>query len=137
MKIRLLAILAMPMLLMTTALWADKPFHNAWTDSFDDLNPCTGELNTLTIYIDEYVHFHPNNEMYIQKRSGETSSGYYLVGGHYTLTGNYRSAQIKESINDTWVSGDGSAFKVQYMIIYNWELGEARMEHFRFECLDD
>ena len=138
MKIRLLATIALPMLLLTTAAWADNPFHNAsWTETFDDWNPCTEAVDSFTIDVDEYVHFHKNSEMYIQKRTGETSSGYYLTGGHASLMGNYASAQIKESFNDTWVAADGSAFKLQYMIVWNWELGEARMERFRFECLDD
>ena len=130
--------IALPMLLMTTALWADKPIHiGESTEVFWDLNPCTEEWHELTIYHDEYLHLHKNNIVWIDKRSGETSSGYYLTSGHAMFVGNENSTQIKDSINDTWVSGDGSVFKFYFMWVYDVELDEVRTAHFRFECLND
>lgn len=138
MKNFLLSVCVVTLMSFSTVLWADQPLNfPIWSETFADLNPCTGEDHDVTLYHDEYLHVHRNNTVFIDKRDGETSSGYYLTGGNYMFVGNEASTQLKESINDTWVSADGSSFKVYYKIVFDVELGEARMENFRFVCLDE
>lgn len=117
------------------ALLADIPLDfPAWHESVTALNPCTLEEDEITIYHDEYLHLHGQNKFWIGKRHGKTSSGYDMIVGHTVLLGNQNRTHYRENLFDTWVAVDGSAMKVHFVIVYDFDLHELRTANFRFEC---
>jgi len=81
---RFLVIAAISMLALSTALWADKPLRFVESEVFENPDTCTGQPNMVTLYFDVSEHVHKNNYVAEIKRSGVTSSGYHMVGGHET-----------------------------------------------------
>jgi len=133
---RFLIFAAISMLALSTALWADKPLRFVEVEEFVDLDPCTDQPHTVTLYFDVGVHFHRNNYVAEIKRSGETSSGYHMVGGHQTYVENYSSTTFKNGFSDNWHAEDGRVWKVAAVFVYNWELGTVRVDKFTFRCLN-
>jgi len=131
---RFLVIAAISMLALSTALWADKPLRSVESEEFVDLDPCTGQPTTITLYFDIGLHFHKNNFVAVAKRSGETSSGYHMVGGHETYVENYGSTTVKDSFVDNW-HGNGRVWQVGGVFVYNWELDAVRVDKFVGRCL--
>jgi hypothetical protein len=136
MKNPLLTIAIIILMSCSAVLLADRPVLYQWEETFTDWNPCTEQENEVTIYHNWYEHWHRNNAVFMDKYTGETDDGYYLYDGKYHISGNFVNSQIEERIRDTWVSADGSSYRFHYMVVWVWDVGEARMEDIRYECLD-
>lgn len=136
MKNRLLIIVAITLVLFSSVLQADKPVLSEWDETFTSWNPCTEQEHEMTIYHTWYEHWHKNNAVFMDKRTGETDDGYYMYDGKYHISGNFVNSQIEERVRDTWVSADGSSFRMKYKVVFVWATEEARMEVSALECLD-
>ena len=90
--------------LMAAPAAADKPAEfGPFTDGpFQDFDPCTGLEMDVEITFTVFAHEGHNNNFVIRfgERTGETSSGYVLVGGH----DNFRANTGGEfgSFKDVW-----------------------------------
>lgn len=64
---------------------ADKPtVLGPFTNEFSDFDPCTGEEMDIELTFTVFEHQGHNNNFVVRlgERTGETSAGYILVGGH-------------------------------------------------------
>ena len=87
---------------------ADKPFHFTDSNSFQDYNPCTGDLIDITIDIDVSVHQHRSNFVGYLQSSGTATGGYTMHGiDHIVENKNIVTAGFK----DVWNNGEGSKFE--------------------------
>ena len=60
---------------------ADRPVAEGWVDVFDDVDPCTGLIHTVSITASYYVHSHDGKEVISGgKTTISTSSGYSGTG---------------------------------------------------------
>ena len=90
--------------LMAAPAAADKPAEfGPFTDGpFQGFDPCTGLEMDVEITFTVFVHEGHNNNFVNRfgERTGETSSGYVLVGGHDDYRDNNNGASA--SFKDVW-----------------------------------
>ena len=130
-------LLLIPAILLgfSTTLSADKPLRLMDSNTFVDLDPCTDQLHTITLYFDTRLHFHRNNFLAEVKRSGTTDSGYRMVGAHETFVVNFAAGQLKGNFVDNWRSDDGRVWQVGSIFVLDLESGEVRVDKGAFRCL--
>ncbi|MCZ6519596.1 MAG: hypothetical protein O6853_07355, partial [Actinobacteria bacterium] len=97
--------LMLVMLLAAPAL-ADRPFTFTDSDTFVDVNPCTGLDDEITINVEVTIHEHRNNFVVYVGRSGSTASGYTMIGGTESFVAN--SGVERGTFVDQWRNPDGS-----------------------------
>ena len=92
--------------LMAAPAAADKPTESPYLDEFTDVDPCTGLEMDITVMGTFFDHVGHNNNFvgHIGERSGFTSSGYVLVGGH----DNFRAHRngVSGTFKDVWRNPD-------------------------------
>ena len=92
--------------LMAAPAAADKPTESPYLDEFTDVDPCTGLEMDVTVMGTFFDHVGHNNNFVgrIGERTGFTSAGYVLVGGH----DNFRAKEhgVSGSFKDVWRNPD-------------------------------
>ncbi|MGD8487238.1 MAG: hypothetical protein PVH07_11430 [Chloroflexota bacterium] len=111
---------------------ADKPVTFTDSVSFQDVDPCTGELVNVTLVFDIAIHEHPNNFVVTVQRSGEIEEGYVFLGGqeHFVANENGEGGTFK----DMWRNPEtGAKFSVdgKFRIRGNAPI----VEEFEMRCL--
>lgn len=134
-KIIGLAVISALLLSVAPAIFADPPAEIPFGPIvFDDLDPCTGESHTLTIFIDTFVHLgHPNNIVDRGVRTGFTSSGYELFAGNDLFLTNAGTFRMK--FKDMWRHDDGRMFRAAGVFVVNFNTGEIVVNKFAIECV--
>jgi hypothetical protein len=119
--------------LMAAPAAADKPVNFQDSDSFWDVNPCTGEDMYVTLFADVFIHEHPNNFVVRVVRTGTTSTGDVMDHGIETqvANGNVEAGRF----TDQWRNEDGSKFVVQGVFVFNLNRGEVQVDRFSLRCL--
>ena len=85
-SLTLLATVAILIGLVAAPAAADRPTEFPYLDEFKDFDPCTGLPMDVTLEGTRFVHEHKNNLVdRLGERTGSTSSGYVLIGGHDNL----------------------------------------------------
>ena len=113
---------------------ADKPLELFFPGfPFVDPDPCTGELQEITIDAAVKVHFHRTNIVVIVKRTGFTDSGYELISGvdHFVANNNIETGFFK----DTWKAPDGRMFEASGRFVFDVRKEELRSERGTFRCI--
>jgi len=92
--------------LMAAPAAADEPtVFGPFTDVFPDTDPCTGFEMLVTINVTLYDHIgHNNNFVGRADKTGTTSSGYVMVGGHDNFQAN--NNVVIGSFKDVWRDPD-------------------------------
>jgi hypothetical protein len=86
---------------------ADKPtVIGPITNEFSDFDPCTGDEMGITITFTVFEHQGHNHNFVgrLGERTGETSNGYVLIGGHDNFQGNENGAS--GGFKDVWRNPD-------------------------------
>lgn len=131
-----IAALAMLMLTLPSSTLADKPFlYFSGSDTFFDLDPCTGEEQEVTIYVDVWLHEHKNNLVALVERSGESDAGYYMFPGVETQMFNINNNVFKASFMDMWRTDDGRLWQVRGNFVVDDDTGDVKVDNFMFRCL--
>lgn len=113
---------------------ADAPAEISVTDTFVDINPCTGEEHEVTINVDIREHIHANGNIVARAtRTGTTSDGYVMDHGRDSFVFNGNVA--RGTLNDVWRSADGSVFQAQGVFVAK-EDGVV-VDRFRLRCITD
>ena len=95
---------------------ADAPAEFTVTNTFPDINPCTGEPMEVTITAEVREHVHANGNIVARAaRTGATSDGYVMDHGRDSFVFNGKVAS--GTFTDTWRSADGSHFKAQGVFV--------------------
>ena len=112
---------------------ADAPFTFSDSSTFEDVNPCSGEVDEITINFEVSIHEHRNNFVVTVGRSGSTDSGYTMIGGTETYVEN--RGGVHDAFVDQWRHPDGSKFMVHGIIGYNANQDEVKVEKFGLTCI--
>ena len=111
---------------------ADAPAEFTFSNTFTEINPCSGEEIDITITADERVHLgHDGKFVGRLSKTGTTSDGYVMEHGRERVVFNGNNAS--GSLNDTWRNADGSMFKAQGHFLD--KDGELVVDSFRLRCI--
>ena len=102
--------------------------------TFQDIDPCTGSLHEITIFLDIYEHQeHPNNFLAQVVRTGYTDSGYEMFSGNeiFRINKNVVISKFK----DMWRNDDGRMFEVSGQFILNFRQNEVKFDGGTFRCI--
>ena len=126
-----LAVAALLMGLVAAPAVADEPDEFINSFSFEAVNPCSDELQTVNI--DAYVSIHEHDGTLIVrvKRTGTTSDGYIMGHGRESYVED--DSTITASFNDPWVNPSlGTKFVAQgrFLMVD----GDVILDDFRLAC---
>ncbi len=110
---------------------ADTPEEFTETEKFEDVNPCSGELITITI--DAYLSVHMHDDTYVVrvKRTGTTSDGYIMEHGRDNFVAD--EMNFSGAFMDPWVNPDlGTKFVAQGRFVVVDD--KVIIDDFRLEC---
>ena len=104
-----LAVVLALMMAIAVPAAADPPtVFGPFTDTFTDLDPCTGLDQEVTITITFYDHeSHNNNFVGRANATGTTDTGYVMVGSHNGFRAN--NNVVIGSFKDVWRNPDTGA----------------------------
>ena len=121
---------------MTVPSSADKPVDFPVPPAeFDDFDPCTGEIQSITIFLDVLLHQHKNNFVATVVRTGFTSAGYQMFAGTQVQLQNFNGGIFGDRFVDMWRNDDGRMFQAAGNFVFDTNTNEVRVEHFNFQCI--
>ena len=114
---------------------ANKPITFQASDTFPDVNPCSGEEMQVTINFDVSIHEHSNNLVVLIHRTGTTDSGFTMKKGIESFIAN---SNVERGVfQDQWRHPDGSKFRASGSFVFNINKGELLVDRFDLVCLGD
>ncbi|MFV2000548.1 MAG: hypothetical protein ACC654_09325 [Acidimicrobiia bacterium] len=126
-----LAVAALLIGLVAAPAVADEPDEFVESFSFEEINPCSGELITINIDAFTSVHDHDGTLIARLKRTGTTSDGYIMGHGRESFV--EAGSTITASFNDPWVNpGLGTKFVAsgRFLMVD----GDILVDDFRLAC---
>jgi hypothetical protein len=112
---------------------ADQPTEmGPFVIIFDDLNPCTGLVHTVTIAITLFVHDHDGVIVERGDRMVSTSSGYSGRGTH-SFVHNGQVAMFR--LTDILTNDAGDRIRAKLVIIEDLSSSTLRVDRFDLTCL--
>jgi hypothetical protein len=112
---------------------ADPPTAFPFEDTFEDVNPCTGDTMTVTIAGTTFVHFHDNRIVGHSERTITTSDG--SVGhGTDSFVANGHIAMFRQTDIMTNASG-GYRFRARGVFVVDLSTDTVRVDRFELVCL--
>ena len=111
---------------------ADRPFGISDTDTFVDVDPCTGSALEVTIDVTFFVHEHGHVTVARGVRTLTTTAGY--VGGgtsSFVLNGNVEVFRF----TDLLVDGSGKRIRASGVFVVDLESDAVRVDRFSLTCL--
>ena len=111
---------------------ADRPFESQFVEVFDDVNPCTGGIQTVTITVTEFVHEHDGRVIAPQDRTITTSDGFVGRGSGIFLR-NGQTLLLRAS--DILVNAAGDRIKAQFVLVVDLASDTARVDKGSVTCL--
>jgi len=132
----LLSALTVLLATMMAPASADEPVDFPFPPAvFDDSDPCTGEIQTITIFFDVLLHVHKNNFVARVIRTGFTTAGFEMFNGTQLQTQNSNSNIFKDSFVDMWRRDDGLMFQARGNFVLDLDTFEVKVDNFRLKCL--
>jgi hypothetical protein len=112
---------------------ADPPTtEGPFVDVFDDVNPCTGLVHTVTITATFSVHSHDGKEVVVGDSAISTSDGFSGQGrSSFVSNGQVERAQFLDMLtNDA-----GDRFQARGVFVFDVSTGTARVDSFELICV--
>jgi hypothetical protein len=112
---------------------ADAPTAFPFEFVFDDVNPCTGDIHTVTIAGTTFVHFHGSRIVAYSERTITTSPTGFV--GHGTDS-NVLNGQVEMfRLADILTNPAGDRIRARFVIVIDVSTGTVRVEKGELTCL--
>ena len=111
---------------------ASAPVSMPFEFVFDDLNPCSGAIHTVTIRGTERVHVHKGKTVAHGERTINTSSGFAGRGTHTAVV---TAKMFKLTLNDMLTHPSGARIRAHAVIIFDLPSGTVRLEKGAVSCV--
>jgi hypothetical protein len=111
---------------------ADPPTAFPIEDVFEDVNPCTGNIMTVTFVGTAFVHFHDSRIVVHAERTITTSDGFV---GHGTDSFVDNGQVVMSRINDMMANASGDRFRARGVFVLDISTETVRVERFELTCL--
>jgi hypothetical protein len=125
-------ILALVAVVFAAPAAADPPTATPFEWVFDDLNPCTAEMHTVTISGTTYVHDHDGRAVAYSERTITMSSGFV---GHGTDTFVFNGQTSLWRLSDIATNSSGDRIRVRWTLVVDAATGATKAESGAFTCL--
>jgi hypothetical protein len=127
-------LMAVPLLFVGVApAEADPPTEEGpFVDVFDDVNPCTGLVHTVTISATFSVHDHEGTEVVTGNSILSTSSG-FSGQGTSSFTGNSQVERF--SFIDRLTNEAGDRIHAKGVFVVDLSTGTVRVDRFELACV--
>ena len=111
---------------------ADPPTAFPFKDVFPDVNPCTGNVMTVTIAGTAFVHFHGNRIVGHSERTITTSDG-FVGHGTDSFVENGQIAMFRQT--DIMTNASGDRFRARGVFVVDISTETVRVDRFELRCL--
>jgi hypothetical protein len=102
------------------------------TETFADVNPCTGLAQTGTLAVTFYVHSEGDRIVARGERTLSTSSGFVGTGtSSYVLNGEIEMFRLTDILSN----GAGDRIRARYVLALDLSTGTARVDSFELTCV--
>jgi hypothetical protein len=121
------------LLLVPVTASADPPTQiGPMTETFADVNPCTGLAQTGTLVVTFYVHSEGGRTVARGERTLSTSSGFVGTGtSSYVLNGQIEMFRFTDILSN----GAGDRIRASSVVAIDLSTGTARVDSFELTCL--
>jgi hypothetical protein len=111
---------------------ADPPTAFPFEDVFPDVNPCTGDIMTVTIAGTAFVHFHDSRIVVHAERTITTSDG-FVGHGTDTFVANGQIEMFRQT--DIMTNASGDRFRARGVFVVDVSTETVRVDKFELTCL--
>jgi hypothetical protein len=111
---------------------ADPPTAFPFEVTFEDVNPCTGDIHTVTIAGTSFVHDHDGRIVGHSERTITTSDGFV---GHGTDSFVDNGHVGMSSFTDILSNASGDRFSARGVFVIDLSSETVRVERFELTCL--
>ena len=112
---------------------AEAPSEIPFEFVFDDVNPCTGDIHTVTIAGTTSVHNHDGRIVAYSKRTITTSPTGFVGRGTDTYVLNGWVEMFRQA--DILTSPSGDRMRAQFVIVFDLSTGTVRVVAGGLDCL--
>jgi hypothetical protein len=113
--------------------WADAPNEIPFEFVFDDVNPCTGDVHTVTIAGTTAVHDHDGRTVASSQRTITTSPTGFVGRGRDTHVLNGQVEMFSQA--DILTSASGDRMRAVFVIVVDLSTGTVRVVIGGLACL--
>ena len=132
MKRLVIGLLSVVALAFAAPATADPPTAFTFEDVFPDVNPCTGNIMTVTIAGTAFVHFHGTNIVGHSERTITTSDG-FVGHGTDTFVDNGQVFMFRQT--DIMTNASGDRFRARGVFVVDLSTETVRVDRFELTCL--
>ena len=125
-------LVALALVSMDSSLQASEPLPLPIFDVFDDVNPCTGAMHTVTVTGTARLHDHDGRLVVHVERVVSTSTGFEGRGAQAFID---NGQIIRLALNDVLVHPDGSRIRAHANLLIDVATSEVRVARGRVVCV--
>jgi hypothetical protein len=111
---------------------ADRPTAFTFEDVFPDVNPCTGNIMTVTIAGTGFFHEHGSRVVAHAERTITTSDGFV---GHGTDSFVDNGQIVRFRFTDIMANASGDRFRARGVFVLDISTDTVRVDRFALTCL--
>ena len=126
------ALLSVVALALAAPAAADPPTASPFEFTFGDVNPCTGNTMTVTIFGTVFEHFHDSRTIVRLDRTITTSDEFV---GHGTETQIFNGQVFVSRLTDILTNDVGDRFRARAVFVVNVTTETVRVDRFQLSCL--
>jgi hypothetical protein len=126
------ALLSVVALAFAVPAAADPPTAFPIEEVFPDVNPCTGNIMTVTFVGTAFVHFHDSRIVVRAQRTITTSDGFV---GHGTDNFVDNGQVVMSRITDIMTNASGDRFRARGVFVLDLSTETVRVDRFELTCL--
>jgi hypothetical protein len=132
MKRVVIGVLSVVVLAFAAPAAADPPTAFEFVEVFPDVNPCTGNIMTVTIAVTGFFHEHGSRELAYGERTITTSDG-FVGRGTETFVQNGQIVVFRQT--DIMRNASGDRFRANGGFVFDISTDTVRVERFELTCL--
>jgi hypothetical protein len=129
----LLVLLTMAVLALAPPAAADPPTESSFVDTFEDVNPCTGLMHTVTITGAVFEHSHDGRIVAHVERTITTDPTGFVGRGSESFVDNGQI--VRDTLTDILTNPAGDRIRAHFMFMLDLSTDTVRVEKGELTCL--
>jgi hypothetical protein len=129
----LLVLLTMAVLALAPPAAADPPTESSFEETFEDVNPCTGLIHTVTITSTIFEHSHDGRTVAHLERTITTDPTGFVGHGSESFVDNGQI--VKDTVTDILTNPAGDRIRARFTFVLDLSTDTVRVEKGELTCL--
>jgi hypothetical protein len=121
------------MAILSSPAQADRPTVDTFVDVFEDVNPCTGEIHTVSIALTLFQHDHGDLFVEHAETTVTTTPTGFSGGGTHTFVESERLLVFR--LTDVLTNEAGSRILARFVFVADPATGTVRVERAELTCV--